>query len=319
MTPRPTTAQSKLRPPAREEPPGAERCLTLMIEGAAQNLPEIDGEAYGAFRAVVGRMAMQVPDRLPPADKLVIIRAIIHEFEAYRANVELTLRDRQGGWRALAEVLLEELLTSLGVDKKTSSFAASLSEKVPALATAEDLREYRTLLGEFLHPCGGSGEMEISPLMVADRSTANDNAAGLRGGGSAVAHMKEIMEHGSRGFVVLFRLGCLEMISERFGWNAVEDCLMTVSAFLTHSLQREDVIYHWSDSSLLAILQGRVNEQIVAAELSRIASHNRDITIQIDGRTIMLRVPVDFNITPISRLRAADDLYKLSFEHAATR
>jgi GGDEF domain-containing protein len=127
------------------------------------------------------------------------------------------------------------------------------------------------------------------------------------------------MARDNKGFVVVFRLGCLDMIGERFGWEAIHDCLMAVSAYLTHSLHSNDIIYHWSDSSLLAIMQGRANEQMLSAELNRIAAHNRDITVQIDGRTIMLRIPLDFDITVISRLRSADDLYKLAPECAVNR
>jgi hypothetical protein len=92
---------------------------------------------------------------------------------------------------------------------------------------------------------------------------------------------------------------------------------MSVSAFLTNNLRSDDVIYHWSDSSLLAIVEGRASEQILAAELDRIAARNREITIQIGGRKVMLRVPLDYHITPVSSLSTAEDLYKLSMEHAA--
>ena len=94
---------------------------------------------------------------------------------------------------------------------------------------------------------------------------------------------------------------------------------MAVSAFLTHCLHSDDAIYHWNDSTLLAILQGRTSEPIVSAELKRIASHNRDVTVIIDGRTIMLRIPLEFELTPIDCLRSANDLYKISAGHAVKR
>jgi GGDEF domain-containing protein len=111
---------------------------------------------------------------------------------------------------------------------------------------------------------------------------------------------------------VLFRLSCLNMINQRFGPDAVEDCLMAVSAFLTESLHSDDAIYHWSDSSLLAILQGRINEQILTAELERIVFQNRETSVNIGDRATMLRIPITFDITPIDHLQSADDLYKVS-------
>lgn len=92
---------------------------------------------------------------------------------------------------------------------------------------------------------------------------------------------------------------------------------MAVSAFLTASLQGDDAIYHWNDSSLLAVLQGRPSEPILLAELQRIASQNRDSSIQVAGRTIVLRIPLAVELTPIDRLRVAEDLYRLSTQQAS--
>ena len=88
---------------------------------------------------------------------------------------------------------------------------------------------------------------------------------------------------------------------------------MAVSAFLTHSLHSEDSIYHWSDSALLAVLQGRASEQILAAELQRLVMQNRDTTVEIGGRNIMVRIPISFDMAPIERLRTAEDMFKLTW------
>jgi GGDEF domain-containing protein len=301
-----------------EEPtvPSAERFLTLLAEGTSLNVPVVDDETYKGFRAAVASMGMKIPDRLPDDDKLEIVRNIVHEFENYRASTETMLRDRQSAWRMLGAMLLRELLSSLGIDAAATG-AAQLRKQIPSLTTAEDIQAYQDSLNEFLHPCGcGETVTKGSPLKVADLSTANDNAAGLRGGGAAVEQLKKVMERGGTGFVVIFRLSCLEVISQRFGVEAVQDCLMAVSAFLTHSLNSDDVIYHWSDSSLLAILQGRPNEHILTAELQRVAAQNRDITINIGARSIMVRVPMAFELTPIEQMRSAEDLYTLSVKPA---
>jgi GGDEF domain-containing protein len=289
-----------------------ERTLTLLVEGTALNMPEIDPEDYKAFRGSVGRLALQLPDRLPEDDQLALIRTILHEFENYRKLSEAAIKERAAAWRGLVIMLFRDLLASLGMGSESPE-ARVLGREIAGLASGEQLRDWRARVEAFLHPPDAEGRaLGLASLKAADRSTANDNAAGLRGGGSAVEHLSKIMERGGAGFIVLIRLSCLEVINQRFGKEAVEDCLMAVSAFLTASLHSDDAIYHWSDSSLLAILQGRPSEQILAAELQRIASQNRDSSINVAGRTIMLRIPLAFELTPISRLRTADDLYRLS-------
>ncbi len=303
--------------PAEQTPvelPNPNRVLTLVVEGTALGVPEIDGEAYKQFRDNVGMLALRLPDRLPEEEKLAQVRAVLGEFENYRRRVDAELRDRKTEWRAMVSFLFTELLKSLGIDLSTPN-SADLLHELAAVTSAQTIRSLHDRMDEFLHPAGvDSAPVEASQFRKADHSTANDNAAGLRGGGSAIEHVQHIIESGGKGFVVLFRLSCLTMINQRFGSEAVEDCLMAVAAFLTESLHSDDVIYHWSDSSLLAVLQGRATQQILTAELDRVAMQNRETAITIGGRSTMLRIPITFDITPIERMKGAEDLYKITLQ-----
>jgi len=300
--------------------PTADRCLTLLVEGAAAGVPEMDAAKYRAFRSNVDDLARRLPDRLPDEEKLALISTILREFESYRNGAETALREQLAGWRNLVSTLFGELLANLGVDA-TSADAAPLLQLAKHLTVAEEIEDWQQRLDFYLHPVNGKGPADelAARLRAADCSTANDNAAGLRGGGSAVEHVRKIMDAGEDGFVVLFRLSCLDIISQRFGPEAVEDCLMAVSAFLTAGLESEDAIYHWSDSALLAILRGRYSEFIVSAELDRIISQNRESSIKVAGRAIMLRIPITFEVTPINQLRSAEDLMRISANQAAKR
>jgi len=296
----------------RPELPNPERFLTLAVEGAALGVPEIDADAYKEFRGSVAKLALGLPDRLPEPEKLAQIRAVVQEFQNYRKAGEDELRNRTLEWRSLVFFLFCELLKLLGIERSAAK-ADDLLHCIAASASADATKKLHAEFELFLHPAGqNSVPAEASRFRTADHTTANDNAAGLRGGGSAIEHLKRIMIGGSKGYIVLFRLNCLNMINQRFGAEAVEDCLMAVAAFLTESLPSDDIIYHWSDSSLLAILQVRANEQILTAELNRIVFQNREISVNIGGRATMLRIPLSFDITPIERLQTPDDLYKIT-------
>ncbi|MGA2350484.1 MAG: hypothetical protein ABSF70_08645 [Terracidiphilus sp.] len=294
-------------------------CLTALVEGVAESMPRIDAATYNSFRGTAARMALQIPDSMEDSERLKVVNAILHEFENYRIGVENALRERQKNWRSLVAKLARELLTALGV-KEDAAIGLPLTEAIDQLTTAEQLKDYRELLNGFLELRSADKEAnKISPLKVADTSTGNENAAGLMGGGAAVEQLRNVMARGATGFVAIFQLSCLEMVSRRFGPEAVEDCLMAVSAFLTASLHSDDAIFHWSDSSLVAILLGRGNEHLLEAELRRIASKNSDINVNIGGRFIMLRIPLTFELTPIESFKTADDLYKLSLQGAKKR
>ena len=298
----------------------SERCLTLLVDGAARGAVEVDAVAYRNFRANLDELARKIPDHLPDEEKFALIRSINQEFDSYRTQTEAALRDRQGAWRAAATLLLDELTHDLGVDTTSPKFAP-LAAQLRRISTAEEVGSWRDSLQEFLHPLDGTSPAEemAARLRSSDCSTANDNAAGLRGGGAALEHVRKLMQMGEDGFIVLFRLSCLEIVNQRFGSDAVEDCLMAVSAYLMAGLESEDAIYHWSDSALLAILQRRPSENIVTAELERIISQNRESTVKIAGRAVMLRIPITFQITPLNRLRNAEELLRISARQSTAR
>jgi len=309
---------SKAGAAVQEEPAshGGERSLTLLAEGAAANMLAVTQTDFDNFREKVKHLAVQLRDGLPEDDKLALIRGVIHEFEFYRKISEDAVRDRVSAWRTLALKLLVDLLTRTGIDP-ASADAAPLTQRIASLLTGEEINGFLIQVTDFFRLGSLEGRTaRAAQLSEVDRSTANDNAAGLRGGGAAVDHVRRIMERKVFGYAVLFTLNCLDMIGERFGEEAVQDSMMAVSAFLTHSLRSDDAVYHWTDASLLAILQTPVNLPILKAAMRRIVDNNRDITVQMGGRTVMLRIPLDFEITPISQLRSAEDLNKLSVPNA---
>ncbi|MGD0628024.1 MAG: hypothetical protein ABR987_01655 [Terracidiphilus sp.] len=308
-----TTWGKQGSPPPGEQPvAGIERSLTQLVEGTASNMLAIDPGDFLDFRGKVSQLALQLRDGLPDAEKFALILSVLHEFEQYRKLSEDAMRDRVCGWRTLVSKLLVDLLARTGIDAGSSD-AAPLVQRVASLLTGEELNGFLIRLTDFFRLSSMDHRtLRAAQLTVADRSTANDNAAGLRGGGAALDHVRKMMDRNIAGYAVLFQLNCLGMIGERFGVEAVQDSLMAVSAFLTHSLRSDDAVYHWSDSTLLAILQTPVSVPILAAAMRRIVDNNRDITIQIGGRTVMLRIPLEFEITPIGQLRTAEDLHKLS-------
>jgi uncharacterized protein with NAD-binding domain and iron-sulfur cluster len=311
MKPGPGNARGRTHPDEDAADTSGERYLTLLAEGAAMNVPVIDSSRYEEFRARVAQLSLQLPDRLPDEEKSALLRSILHEFENYREAAEDEVRKRTAAWKALASTTFTELMRSLGIE--SGSQAVSFSREMQAAGTADEIENCHGQLKALLHPAGPeSAPAEAVSFKAADFSTANHNAAGLRGGGAAIEHLRSIKASDGGGFVVIFHLSALAMVQQRFGPETVQDCLMAVSAFLTANLRRNDAIYHWSDSSLLSILQGRVTEQILGAELEHMAMKNNETTVVVAGKPTMLRIPITFEIYPIEKLQSADDLQTLA-------
>ena len=105
-----------LRRERRPSFPDPERFLTLLVEGAALGVPEIDCDCYEPFARCVGKLARQLPDRLPDEEKLAQIRSVIARVRKLSQIREEELRNRTTEWRSLVSFLFSELLKSLGID-----------------------------------------------------------------------------------------------------------------------------------------------------------------------------------------------------------
>ena len=280
--------------------------IARLMEQAVLNVPAVDAHAYKGFREKVGRLVPQLPDLPMSAGDRQLVEDVLREFSGYHKCAEKSVREQISGWRKLVTKLLAELLSTAEIDP-ASADAALLVQGVATLLTGEEIHGYLVQLTEFLRQKSLQGQVE-----AAAPSAHNHNAAGLRDSASAFEQVKNIIETGAQGYIVLFRLSSLKSIKERYGDETMQDCLMAISAFLTRNLRSDDNIYFWSEDSLLAIMQTPATEQVINMAVQRIVDNNRDITIQMGVRVVMLRVPLIFEVTPIGKLEKAEDLYTIS-------
>ncbi len=298
--------------------PGAieRRALGLLLEGAAINQAQIDLPAYRRFRSAILRDSIHLSEPQEETNLLKNVSSIVSEFESYRTDSETTLEGRQKEWRQTISQLVGMLAAQLQIDPKSHDLT-SISVELNAAVTSEEIEQLRISLHHLFHRSSEQiAAVQAELADEQDRSTANDNAAGLRGGGAAIEQVRSMIAQAKPGYIALFRLSCLDVVGERFGAEGIQDCLMAVSAFLIETMRSEDTVYHWSESSLLAVCDRKVREDIITAELNRVLAHNRDFTIKIGDRTIMLRIPIDMQLFPITYFNSAEDLQHLPSERS---
>jgi GGDEF domain-containing protein len=287
------------------------RALGLLLEGAAINLPQIDPELHRRFRSGILRSSISLIQPQSEQHLLNIIASLVHEFETYRTDSEATLDVRLKEWRLLTGMVINLLATRDKIDHRSESWA-KIAVSLSTAVTADEIESLRATLEKLFQASGEEQSTKrAKETEEQDRSTANDNAAGLRGGGAAIEHISAMIAQSRPGYVGLFRLSCLDVVGERFGPEGIQDCLMAVSAFLIQNIRAEDSIYHWSESSLLAVCDRKIREDILAAEFNRVLSRNREFTINIEDRAIVLRIPVTLDLFPITQFKSADDLQNL--------
>jgi hypothetical protein len=130
---------------------------------------------------------------------------------------------------------------------------------------------------------------------------------------AATEHLRRILNSPTpaplrQGSAAIFQISSLDLVAERFGAHGVHYLHSAIFNCLAEKLQKEDTLYHWTGSSLLAICERPVYESQLTAELSRILARNRDFPIQVGERRLMLRIPISLTVHPLSKLSSLCDL-----------
>lgn len=287
------------------------RGFGLLLDGLISHQVQVDEGLHRRLRSAILRDSNALAETLSKEELLARVAAIVRSFEGYRSETESILDLRLKAWHQLAFALLQRLAEALHIDleaEQWKSFTADLS----TAKEAEQLTDLRSRLLLLLHRHDPTGHHVAEEEEEQDRSTLNDNAAGLRGGGAALDHIGRMLLSKRPGYIAIFRLSCLDVIGERFGSEGMQDCLMTVAAFLAENLRHEDTVYYWSESSLLAVCDRKVREEMISAEFNRILARNRDFTLQIGERNIMLRIPIAMQLYPIQQFESPDDVLHLN-------
>jgi hypothetical protein len=295
------------------------KAATMLLEGIAASHVVIDLPAFRSFRSAILRSPLNLPELLTEQELTTEVKSVVRDFERYRAAIETILKERHNEWRQTVSQLAH-LLAGYNRIEQSSDLWTGICVQLTSATTAEEIEALRSKLMQLFQTM----DMQTTARRAIevgkqDLSTANHNAAGLRGGGAAIEHVRKLMD-GEKPFCIgIFRLNCLDVVGERFGQEGIQDCLMAVAAFLTQNLSSDDNIYHWSESSLVAICERRIREDILNAEWNRVLARNRDFTIRIGGRNIMLRIPIALELIPVSQINSADDLQMLLAERGSSR
>ena len=288
------------------------RALGLLLQGAVIHQVQVDPSAHQRLRSAILRDSIRLTEPESEQDLLQTVGSLLREFESYRSDCETIVACRQKEWRHTVAMLMQLLAMRDKVDLE-SQLWTKLCAQLASAEISDHIEELRAKLQTMFQRTGQESAMRQSAIEdEQDRSTANDNAAGLLGGGAAIEQVRSMLAAGRPGYVGLFSLSCLDVVGERFGPEGMQDCFMAVSAFLIQAMRAEDKVYHWSESTLLAVCDRKVREDILAAELNRVLAHNRDFTIQIGNRTIMLRIPIELQLFPTTHFDSAEDLRKLT-------
>jgi FixJ family two-component response regulator len=148
-----------------------------------------------------------------------------------------------------------------------------------------------------------------SPVAAFDCHWDNfESATGLPGPTQARGYMASFIGTHQQCYVVLFKLPLQHTIEQRYGEDAARDYLNDTAQFLTQELRSEDRLFHWGQDVLMAIVKRQVALAAARMEMARMTTTGREIVLNVEGRSVILACPIEFDLLAIAQYATVEDL-----------
>ena len=131
---------------------------------------------------------------------------------------------------------------------------------------------------------------------------------GLPGPTQAQEHLAPLFGTGLHHYVVLFKLGTMKTIGERYGEEAVCDYLNFAAQSLMQILKSDDRLFHWRRDVLMAVVQRQNALFSIRLEMARLTSGSREYLINVDGKCLLISSPMTFELLALSQYASLDDM-----------
>jgi len=146
-----------------------------------------------------------------------------------------------------------------------------------------------------------------------------DGVTGLPDSVHGAAAIAEVWKHRDDYYVGIFAAERLETINMRFGFQAGDQVLHALSHHIAQQSLAGDQLFRWRGPCIVVLVQRRLPEAHVKAEMTRAASSRLEHSISIKDRDAIVSVSTAWNLFKLSSARNLEQLIGRLNDFAATR
>ncbi len=306
---------------AEKQAEALNRIVSILLQGISLHGFNYDPLAAVSFENSVRKLRMEFEEASDEAAAMLIAGNAIRLMEDYNRTAERHLAARQNEMEAvlamLSEALLEasratpeflirlkEIERDISLSTRPDSVAAARSRLAQCLS---DLRVASAADGPFQHSGQTFGETDTDPV------------TGLPNVAFATAAIGKIWNRRMDYYAVTFAVERLETVNLRFGFQAGDQMLRRLSEHIARQLISSDQLFRWRGPCLMMLVERRLPETLVAAEISRITPVRLESAIAVRDREVMVPISAAWHLVPLSGVNSLDELARKLNEFAGSR
>lgn len=123
-----------------------------------------------------------------------------------------------------------------------------------------------------------------------------DSATGLPDARQAMDALAEAWKHRRSYCAAIFGVRRLNAINARFGYQAGDDVLRSVTQHLAEYFAREYLLFRWRGPCVLCIMEKKMPLPLIAAEVRRVASMRLEQTMTMKSRDAIVAISLSCSL-----------------------
>jgi diguanylate cyclase (GGDEF)-like protein len=294
------------------------RIVILLLEASALHAVEHDADEHAEFRRQIHETIEKFEQTTESRETLIIAGEAVKALQIYNKSVERFIRNLSAEKQAVIGAMTESFLKLAHTSELSAQSLRALEKK---LASAGQLRDVR-LLRSKLEDCLGDicqeaarQEERARELKAAENNSAaalapHDPVTGLPGLQHAEAHIKEIIDAGRPGYVLVLCVKNLDNVNRRVGFAAGDQILTLIGKTVARSLGSQDRLFRWRGPCFATVMERSESHDRVLKEAARIGSITLEKEVDGQGRTLFLKASLAWTLIRLQDVSETNEISK---------
>lgn len=292
------------------------RVVSLLLQGISLHAFQFDPAATEAFQLSMRKLRAELEMVDDEDSALLLAAAAIRLLEENNGAAEAHFQSRHNEFEKVVALLSDAFLEVSGSNEETM---VEIKEIERDIARARGPAALATGRARMAAAIAGARAASRAANEIEGALGETDGITGLPDYTYGAAAIAEVWKHRNDFYVGIFAAERLDTINLRFGFQAGDQVLQTLSQDIAQQSAAGDQLFRWRGPCVMKLFRRRAPEAHVASEMTRTASARFELALSIRGRDAIVSISTSWHLFPLEDARSFEQLIGQLNEFAATR
>ena len=292
------------------------KLISIFLEKIGSGCVRYDTGEYEAFRVEMKQLQERADHETSPTLLFITAGAAVQAMENYNLRITGFLRKQAGELRSIVSMITETAIKLGGENARAAQRLQEIGNRFEQVGALEDLQALKAHLGDCLHSfreelqrqkTESSATIRALQLEIERRPTGTDatppepfdHVTGLPRQSAAITALETASANGKRVYVVAMVIKGVQSVNARFGFEVGDRMLCVFKESAERQLLRQDRMYRWDGPAIVVLMERTEPIAQTRANLRRILDGHLEESFDVDGRSVLIPIAVDWTAFPL--------------------